>query len=132
MPNIKTLPDGKRIIDTGLPQRQIKQLWLELHKETYIKILDTIAISQPKDKQVVRMIKFAVSSILDEDAREEAKAKVNKLIETRLKHLEENGGRSTALDAEAIEEAYIEIMENVTDYVDTAFGVSHRLGIGIT
>lgn len=131
MPTLRTLPDGKRIIDTGLPQRHIKQLWLELHKEMYMKILDTISISQPIDKRTVRMIRFCIASILDEDARAATKEKVKKQIAERLKFAEKNGGRSSMIDAEITEEVYIEIMEDVTDYVDSAFGVSHRLAIGV-
>lgn len=127
MPRITTLPDGKRIIDTGLPQRHIKNIWLEMHKEMNQKILDAILNSNPTDRKVERAIKFSISMILDEDVRTAAKEKAAKLIKERTE------GKELANDvkAEIVENVYIEVLEELTDYVDMAFGVSHRIAIGL-
>lgn len=127
MPNIKVLPDGKRIIDTGLPQRQIKPIWLELHKEMNQKLMDAIRTCAPSDGTVVRMIQFSISLILDQDIRKDINERAKQLIQEKTSNTE----LSHSEKMQIIEGIYIELNADVTDYIDTAFGVSHRIAIGI-
>ncbi len=124
MPNVQTMPNGKHIVDTGLPQKYIKTLWLEMHTDLNKKIMD--AIPHAPKTTIIRMMKYHISLILDMDERKAIRDKIEKLKEERL---------SDDLDMderiEIIEDIYIEATEGITDYVDMAFGVSHRIAIGI-
>lgn len=116
------IQDGKRLIDTGLPQRQIKPIWLEMHKEMNMKIMDAILNNDPI--RVKNAIRFSISMILDDEVRDQVKADINK----KMANIKETSNEARLKEIETI---YIEAMESVSDYLDQAFGISHRIAIGI-
>ncbi len=124
MPNVQTMPDGKHIVDTGLPQKYIKTLWLEMHTDLNKKVMD--AIPHAPKTTIIRMMKYHISLILDMDERKAIREKIEKLKKERLVE-----SMTTDEKIEVIEDIYIEATEGITDYVDMAFGVSHRIAIGI-
>lgn len=124
MPNVQTMPNGKHIVDTGLPQKYIKTLWLEMHTDLNKKVMD--AIPHAPKTTIIRMMKYHISLILDMDERKAIREKIEKLKKERLVE-----SMTTDEKIEVIEDIYIEATEGITDYVDMAFGVSHRIAIGI-
>ena len=125
MPNVQTMPDGKHIVDTGLPQKYIKTLWLEMHTDLNKKIMD--AIPHAPKTTIIRMMKYHISLVLDMDERRAIRQKIEELKKERLSN--ENLTADEKIDI--IEDIYIEATEGITDYTDMAFGVSHRIAIGI-
>lgn len=124
---------GQKIIDTGLPQRSIKPIWLELHKEMRLRVAEAVKETKPDDRKVVRLIKVDISAILDEDLRKELKEKISTALAQEIEEAKNNNG-GTLTDrekAEIEEEVYLDYYDSLTDYVDKAFGVSHRLAIGV-
>jgi hypothetical protein len=124
---------GEKIIDTGLPQRAIKPIWLELHKEMRLRVAEAVKETSPEARKVVRLIRVDISAVLDEDLRKELKANIAEALEAEIKAAKENNG-GTLSDSEIAkieEDVYLDYYDSVTDYVDKAFGVSHRLAIGI-
>ena len=127
MPKLITTSDGKQIIDTGLPQKHIKPIWLEMHRDMNLKIMDAIVNKENLTSGVTkRMIQFSISMVLDEDVRKLIVEKRDKLIKERI-----TSDLSNVDKARIEEEIYFELMADVTDYVDKAFGVSHRIAVGI-
>lgn len=126
MPNIVTLGNGKRVIDTGLPQRQIKPIWIEMHKELNLKIMEAILNSNPTSGRVRKAIGFSISQILDDEVRDRIKTKIEQDLKEKVKPEMDKDEK-----ADATENVYIEAVEGISDYLDTAFGISHRIAIGI-
>lgn len=125
------LPDGNTIIDTGLPQRAIKPAGLELHthmiKQLYNAAEDNIKV---ENGAVRRMCKFLVNTILDMSKRDEARENIDRLIEEALG--DDNGASLNFADRTRIEtEIWLDIgVQEMMEYLDQVFAVSHRVGIG--
>jgi len=129
MPKLIVTGDGKRLIDTGLPQRQIKPLWLEMHKEMNLKIIDAIINTESstgRSVKTIKAVKFCIANILDDDLRTKLKAKIKQELEEKT-----SGATSMEDKLSIMEDVYLDAFECVTDYIDQAFGISHRIAIGI-
>jgi|LGOV01.1.fsa_nt_gb hypothetical protein len=123
--------DGSVLVDTGLPQRSIKPLYLEMHMEQLKTYFHTLTDPANFANGVIKMMGlFFTNTILDTGTRERTIGEIEAEIKKRI-------GDDNDLDFPArmrIEsEITMEIsVRNMTDYLDQAFGVSHRLAIGIT
>jgi len=125
------LPDGNIIVDTGLPQRGIKPAGLEMHTHM-LKTLYAAVKEDPHNMEngVVRgLCKILVNTILDMAKRDEALENIHRLIEEEL---DGNGASLSFGERTRVEsDIWMEIgVREMTEYLDQAFGVSHRLAIG--
>jgi len=125
MVHVQQLPDGKHIVDTGLPQKFIKSIWLDMHSRHHTMTMEVMK-TPDSQRTGLRMMRYHISLILDKDKRDEIKEKIANLKKERL-----NDTMSLQEKTDILEDIYIEAMEDMTDYLDMAFGVSHRIAIGI-
>lgn len=125
------LPDGNVIIDTGLPQKGIKPVGLNLLTDAMRMLLAAVAVPGNMENGVVRSLsKCLINMIFDMSKRDEALENVHRIIEEELG---EDGGASLDFDERTRIESdiWMEIaVREVTEHMDGAFGISHRLAIG--
>ena len=115
------------IVDTGLPQRGIKPAGLELHTHM-IKRLFEIA-EHPENMgngSVRRLSRALINSIMDMAKRDEALDNIYRLIDEELP-----GEMSFTERARDEGEIWFDIaIREMTEYLDQAFAISHRLAVG--
>jgi hypothetical protein len=132
MGKVKEIEGGKHILDTYLPQKMIKPIWLELHKEISMEIANVLksASFTETDTRVVHLILHQISHVLDMDKRKEIREKLKKTLAERLDS-KTHPNLTNEMKGKIITETYLEIEEDITDYLDTAFGISHHVAIGL-
>jgi hypothetical protein len=134
MPQIKQTETGGHVLDTYLPQKNIKPLWIELHKELFLATAQAIRETSITDDRVSRLVSLNISLMLDQDAREKVKTKRDRLLKERFEKAKDKDGCSCITNEERariIDDVNIEILEDVTDYLDQAFGISHHIALGL-
>ncbi len=112
------------IVDTGLPQRGIKPAGLELHTHMIKRLFEIAEDPENMRNGVVRRLSRAlINTIMDMAKRDEALENIDRLID------EESEG--TRMSAEDEGEVWFDIaIREVTEYLDQAFAISHRLAVG--
>ena len=125
------LPDGNIIIDTGLPQKSIKPVGLNLLVDL-IRMLFTAMAHEPNlhNGVVLAMSEGLVDTIFDISKRDEALDSIAQLMKEELG---KDGGAS--LDEKERMRIETRIWKRValqatSEHMDGAFGISHRLAIG--
>ena len=123
------LPDGNVIVDTGLPQRGIKPVGLNMLVSAYLALISAAAVAQNMENGVVRTLsKALVNSIFDMSKRDEALDNIHRMIEEEV-----GDGSSMSFSERTRTESdiWMEIgIREMTEHMDGAFGISHRLAIG--
>lgn len=124
-----TLPDGNVIVDTGLPQRGIKPVGLNMQVSILIALVSAAAVAQNMENGVVLSLsKALVNSIFDMSKRDEALENIHRLIEEEVG---EGGSISFSERTRKESDIWMEIgIREMTEHMDGAFGISHRLAIG--
>lgn len=131
MPQIKKTETGGHVLDTYLPQKNIKPLWIELHKELFLATAQAIRETGITDDRVSRLVTLNISMMLDQEAREKVKSKRAQLLKDRFEQAKREGGTTNEDRARIIDGVNLEILEDVTDYLDQAFGISHHIALGL-
>ena len=123
------LPNGNIIVDTGLPQRGLKPAGLELHTHMIKRLFEAAEDDEKMRNGVVRRLaRMLVNTILDMAKRDEALREIVRHIDEELP---EAAAMSFGERAEAEGEIWLDIgVREMTEYLDQAFGISHRLAIG--
>jgi len=125
------LPDGNVIIDTGLPQKGIKPVGLNLLVDLIRTLFAAMAVEGNMENGIVRsMSKGLVNMIFDMSKRDEALENINRLINEELG---DDGGASLDFTERTRIESdiWMEIaLREMAEHMDGAFGISHRLAIG--
>lgn len=125
------LPNGNTIIDTGLPQRNIKPAGLNhlIHMSETLFTAVSIVANQTNGV-IVQMSDDLVNAIYDMSMRDEALEHIHQALDEALG---EDGGASLDSDERMRTESRIwsaNAQRVVAEHMDTAFGVTHRLAIG--
>lgn len=123
------LPDGNVIVDTGLPQRGIKPVGLNMQVTILIALVSAAAVAQNMENGVVLSLsKALVNSIFDMSKRDEALENIHRLIEEEVG---DAGSMSFGERTRKESDIWMEIgIREMTEHMDGAFGISHRLAIG--
>lgn len=125
-----TLPDGNVIVDTGLPQRGIKPVGLNMQVSILVAVVSAAAVG-PQNMEngvVLSLSKALVNAIFDMSKRDEALENIHRLIDEEV-----GAGGSMSFTERTRRESdiWMEIgIREMTEHMDGAFGISHRLAIG--
>lgn len=128
-----TLPDGNVIIDTGLPQRNIKPVGLndllQMKQTLYTAVADKDGRNF-ENRTIYNLSKGLVASIYDMSKRDAVREDIYAEIAEALG--EDGGASMDAPGRNRIEgEIWLErAIEGLTEHIDSAFGITHRLAIG--
>ena len=117
------------IVDTGLPQRGIKPAGLELHTYMIKRLFEAAEDDEKMRNGVVRRLaQMLVNTILDMAARDAALENIHRLIDEELP---DAAAMSFGERATAEGEIWLDIaVREMTEYLDQAFAISHRLAVG--
>jgi len=127
------LPDGNVIADTGLPQRALKPQYLERHLGQMQALTDVLKDpASMKNGVVYNLVLVMFYSMLDIGRREFALDELDLRVDARIKELGADGSLDYATRIEAKSEIALACLPMFTDYLDTAYAVSHRIAIGLT
>jgi hypothetical protein len=123
------LPDGNVIVDTGLPQRGIKPVGLNMLVSTHLALISAVAVAQNMENGVVLSLsKALVNSIFDMSKRDEALENIHRLIDEEIG---EDSSLSFSERTRKESDIWMEIgIRETVEHMDSAFGISHRLAIG--
>ena len=115
------------IVDTGLPQRGIKPAGLELHTHMMKRLFEIAEHPENMGNGSVRRLSRAlINSIMDMAKRDEALDNIYRLIDEELP-----GEMSFTERARDEGEIWFDIaIREMTEYLDQAFAISHRLAVG--
>ena len=125
-----SLPDGNVIVDTGLPQRGIKPVGLNMQVSILLAVVSSAAVG-PQNMEngvVLSLSKALVNSIFDMSKRDEALENIHRLIDAEI-----GDGSSLSFSERTRLESdiWMEIgVREMTEHMDGSFGISHRLAIG--
>lgn len=126
-----TLPDGNVIIDTGLPQRNIKPAGLNDLMQMKQTLYTAAATSENfENRTILNLSKGLVANIYDMSKRDAVREGIYAEIEDAFG---DDGGASLDQAARTRIESEIwfeRAIEGTTEHVDSAFGITHRLAIG--
>lgn len=123
------LPDGNVIVDTGLPQRGIKPVGLNMLVSAYLALISSLAVAQNMENGVVLSLsKALVNSIFDMAKRDEALENIHHLIEVEVG---DGDSMSFSERTRTVSDIWMEIgIREMAEHMDASFGISHRLAIG--
>ena len=121
--------DGNIIVDTGLPQRGLKPAGLELHTYMIKRLFEAAEDDEKMRNGVVRRLaRMLVNTILDMAKRDEALENIDRLIDEELP---EAAAMNFGERASAEGEIWLDIgVREMVEYLDQAFAISHKLGVG--
>ena len=125
------LPDGNVIIDTRLPQRGLKPAGLEMHTHMLKTLFSALEKPENMENGVVKMMSvFIANTILDMAKRDETLENIERIIKEEMG--EDGGALLNFNERMRIESGiWMEIAtREMIEYLDQAFGISHRLAIG--
>lgn len=124
-----SLPDGNVIVDTGLPQRGIKPVGLNMQVTILVALVSAAAVAQNMENGVVLSLsKALVNAIFDMSKRDEALENIHRLIDAEV-----GDGSSMSFSERTRKESdiWMEIgIREMVEHMDGSFGISHRLAIG--
>lgn len=123
------LSDGNVIVDTGLPQRGIKPVGLNMQVSILIALVSAASVAQNMENGVVLSLsKALVNSIFDMSKRDEALDNIHRFIDEEVG---EDHSMSFSEYTRKVSDIWMEIgIREMTEHMDGAFGISHRLAIG--
>lgn len=123
------LPDGNVIVDTGLPQRGIKPIGLNMLVSAYLAVISSLALEVNMENGVVlSQSKALVNSIFDMAKRDEALENIHRIIDEEVC---DGGSMSLKERTRKESDIWMEIgIREMIEHMDGAFGISHRLAIG--
>jgi hypothetical protein len=115
-------------ITLGIPKRGAKEGYLMLFFSARAALGNIIAqMEDPTDPRFLMFTKFLISSITDDDIRDD----VMKKLQTELKKVDTSGGTNEE-KAHKRNDVCMEILGDVTAFYDEYLGVSHTVNIGVT